>query len=197
MINSDNLAIDDFTHVASICGYSSKHSRLIDDFYFSSFYMCRGALFIREITTLHFLADSGDYKAISAIVTHIERHHSGKLVRTVKVEDNHGQTLLHIAAKRGHLNVMKCLVNKGASTNTKDKYDNTPLHSAAYTGKLNIVKYLIIENNNINAKANYGMTPLHLTAENGKLNIAKCLIEKDADVNARDEYDAIPLHLAV
>ncbi|MGL9682118.1 MAG: hypothetical protein ACR5K2_04090 [Wolbachia sp.] len=51
LINGDNLAIDDFIHIVSIYGYSSKHSRLIDDFYFSLFYMCRGALFISGITT--------------------------------------------------------------------------------------------------------------------------------------------------
>ncbi|MGL5029764.1 MAG: ankyrin repeat domain-containing protein [Wolbachia pipientis] len=196
LVNSGDLAIDNFIHVASIWGYASKHSRLVDDFYFNSSCMCRGALFIRKITPLHLLADSGDYKAISAIVTHIERHYPGKLVRTVNVKDNHGQTPLHIAARSGSLNIVKYLINKSADINAKDKYDNTPLHLAADTGEFDIVKYLIIKGNNINAEGERGWTPLHIAAKNGELNMVEYLVKKYANIDAKDNYGGTPLHLA-
>ncbi|WP_261983855.1 ankyrin repeat domain-containing protein [Wolbachia pipientis] len=196
LINSGDLAKDSKIHVASIWGHASKHSRLVDDFYFNSSYMCRGALFIRKITPLHLLADSGDYKAISAIVTHIERHYPGKLVRTVNVKDNHGQTPLHIAARSGSLNIVKYLINKSADINAKDKYDNTPLHLAADTGEFDIVKYLIIKGNNINAEGERGWTPLHIAAKNGELNMVEYLVKKYANIDAKDNYGGTPLHLA-
>lgn len=196
LVNSGDLAIDNFIHVASIWGYASNHGRLIDDFYFYSSYICRGALFIRKVTPLHLLADSGDYKAISTIVTHIERHYPDKLVRTVNIEDNYGKTPLHIAARSGSLNIVKYLVNKSADINAKDKYDNTPLHLAADSGELDIVKYLIIKDNNINAEGERGWTPLHIAAKNGELNMVEYLVKKYANIDAKDNYGGTPLHLA-
>ncbi|WP_353280976.1 ankyrin repeat domain-containing protein [Wolbachia endosymbiont (group B) of Tholera decimalis] len=196
LINSGGLAQGSMSHIAFVWGYASTYGKLIDNFYFNSFYVYGGTLFIRKSTPLHLLAESGDCKAISAIITHIEKYYPGELVKIVNVKDNHGQTLLHIAAKSGNLNVMKCLVNKGASTNTKDKYDNTPLHSAAYAGELDIVKYLIIKNNNINAKGEYGRTPLHIAAINGDLDMVEYLIKRYANIDAKDNCGMTPLHLA-
>ncbi|CQD07254.1 ankyrin repeat domain protein [Wolbachia endosymbiont wPip_Mol of Culex molestus] len=196
LINSGGLAQGSMSHIAFVWGYASTYGKLIDNFYFHSFYVYGGTLFIRKSTPLHLLAESGDCKAISAIITHIEKYYPGELVKIVNVKDNHGQTLLHIAAKSGNLNVMKCLVNKGASTNTKDKYYNTPLHSAAYAGELDIVKYLIIKNNNINAKGEYGRTPLHIAAINGDLDMVEYLIKRYANIDAKDNCGMTPLHLA-
>ncbi|WP_341810878.1 MULTISPECIES: ankyrin repeat domain-containing protein [unclassified Wolbachia] len=197
LINSGGLAQGSMSHITFVWGYASTYGKLIDNFYFNSFYVYGGTLFIRKSTPLHLLAESGDCKAISAIITHIEKYYPGELVKIVNVKDNHGQTLLHIAAKSGNLNVMKCLVNKGASTNTKDKYDNTPLHSAAYyAGELDIVKYLIIKNNNINAKGEYGRTPLHIAAINGDLDMVEYLIKRYANIDAKDNCGMTPLHLA-
>jgi hypothetical protein len=65
LINSGDLAQDSISHVASIWRYSSKHSRLIDNFCFNSIYGKR------KYTPLHSLAVSGDYQAIKAILTRI------------------------------------------------------------------------------------------------------------------------------
>ncbi|ACN94960.1 MULTISPECIES: ankyrin repeat domain-containing protein [unclassified Wolbachia] len=196
LVNIGGLTQGGMSHIASVWGYTSIYGKLIDNFYFNSSYVYGGTLFIRKSTPLHLLAESGDCKAISAIVTHIEKHYPGEFVKTVNVKDNHGQTLLHIAAQSGNLGVMKCLVNKGASTNTKDKYDNIPLHSAVYAGELDIVKYLVITNNNINAKGEDGRTPLHIAAINGDLDMVEYLIKSYANIDAKDNYGMTPLHLA-
>ncbi|GKS78121.1 hypothetical protein wHma_01280 [Wolbachia pipientis] len=197
LINGGNIAQDNISHIVSIWGYASKYGKLIDDFYFNSSYVYGGPLFIRKSTPLHLLAESGDCKAISAIIAHIEKHYSGEFVKTVNVKDNHSQTLLHIAARSGSLNVMKCLVNKGASTNARDKYGNIPLHSAAYAGELDIAKYLIVKGSNINATGECGWAPLHVAAQNGELDMVKYLIKKYANIDARDECGNTPLHVAV
>ncbi|WP_353282647.1 ankyrin repeat domain-containing protein [Wolbachia endosymbiont (group A) of Pogonocherus hispidulus] len=191
LINSGDSAIDNFIHVAFIWGHASKHNRLIDEFYFNSIY---GRW---KYTPLHSLAESGDCEAISAIITHIERHYPGELVKTVNVEDNHGQTLLHIAAYNGKLDVVEYLISKGADFSAKDKLNSTPLHSAAAeAGKLDIVKYLVNRGADVNAQSKYCSTPLHYAAESGELDKVKCLIDKGADINAKDGYGWIPLHCA-
>ncbi|CAK9253192.1 unnamed protein product, partial [Sphagnum jensenii] len=57
--------------------------------------------------------------------------------------DNIGDTPLHRAAEKGHLDVVKYLVEKGADVKAANKYGYTPLHWAASSGKLDIVKYLV------------------------------------------------------
>ncbi|WCR59442.1 MAG: Phosphocholine transferase AnkX [Wolbachia endosymbiont of Ctenocephalides felis wCfeF] len=196
LISSDDLAQDSISHVASIWGYSSKHSRLIDDFYFSSSYTCRGVLFIRKNAPLHLLAANDDYEAISTIIPHIERHYPSKLREIVNVENNCGQTPLHIAAENGWLNIVKYLIDKDANINAKGEYGWTPLHIAAKNGKLDMIKYLTNKGANINAKDECYSTPLHLVAELGELSIVEYLINKGAYVDARDGWYRTPLFYA-
>ncbi|TVS91016.1 ankyrin repeat domain-containing protein, partial [Wolbachia pipientis] len=130
LINSGRV-VKSTSHVTSVWGYASNHGRLIDDFYFNSSYIHRETFFIKESTPLHLLAESGDCKAINAIIAHIEKHYPNKLGEIVNVENNHGQTPLHIAAENGKLDVTQHLVSKGADINAKDSvYGSTPFHAA-------------------------------------------------------------------
>lgn len=72
LINSDNIEKEDMTNIVSIWEYASKHGKLIDDFYFNSTYAYWGPLFAKKSIPLHLLAEYGSYKAIIAILTHIE-----------------------------------------------------------------------------------------------------------------------------
>ncbi len=46
-----------------------------------------------------------------------------------------GESLLHIAAKKGNLSMLKLLVERGAQVNIQDESGNTPLHYATANGK--------------------------------------------------------------
>jgi len=61
-------------------------------------------------------------------------------------------TLLHLAAKRGHLSVVEYLVNQKADINAKNETHSTPLHLAAERGHLGVVEYLVNQKADINAK---------------------------------------------
>jgi ankyrin repeat protein len=196
LINSSRV-VDSASHVTSIWGYASKYGKLIDGFYFNSSYIHREPFFIKESAPLHFLAASGNCEAVSVIIAHIEKHYPDRLVRTVNVVNNHGQTPLHIAAANGKLDVTQHLVSKGADVDAKDSdYSSIPLHAAAKCGSVSIVKYFIGKGININIKSGYGYTPLHFAAEAGSFDAVKYLIRIGADINAENKFNRTPLHLA-
>ena len=53
--------------------------------------------------------------------------------------DQTGQWLLHVAAKHGHVEVAKILLEHGAQVNRKNELGRVPLHSAAASGHLKVV----------------------------------------------------------
>jgi len=54
-----------------------------------------------------------------------------------------GESLLHVAAKSGHVSMVKMLLDKGANINIQDESGNTALHYAAANGKKDMVKLLL------------------------------------------------------
>ena len=82
-------------------------------------------------------------------------------------------TLLEIAAQKGHTEVAKSLVKNGAIVDAKDKNGNTPLYIASEKGHLEIVKFLIESKAQVNHKCLNEWTPLHVAAQNGHTEIAK------------------------
>eukprot|EP01064_Diplonema_japonicum_P001213 TRINITY_DN10778_c0_g1_i2.p1 TRINITY_DN10778_c0_g1~~TRINITY_DN10778_c0_g1_i2.p1 ORF type:complete len:400 (+),score=95.13 TRINITY_DN10778_c0_g1_i2:104-1303(+) len=53
------------------------------------------------------------------------------------------ETGLHVACARGHLNVVKTLVEAGACVHARCERNNTPLHEAAFSNHLHVVKWLV------------------------------------------------------
>ena len=79
-----------------------------------------------------------------------------------------GSTPLHVAAEKGHLEVVKTLIQHGAVVDARDKEMNTPLMLAVRNnGTLDVVKYLVEHGADIRAKNKSGMMPLeHASYEN-------------------------------
>ncbi len=65
------------------------------------------------------------------------------------------------SASRGQLNVVSCLVEKGANVNVSDNDGQTPLIAAASSGNQKIVEFLVKNNALIDAKDTSMKTALH------------------------------------
>jgi ankyrin repeat protein len=104
---------------------------------------------------------------------------------------------LHIAARRGLLDIAKLLIDKGAAVNAGDAAGETPLHFAAANGQREVVKLLIDKGAKVSTATRFGGTPLHRAAKMGHREIAELLLDKKADVNAKDASGRTPLDAAV
>lgn len=125
---------------------------------------------------------------------------------------------LLLAYKKGELNMVKDLIEKGAIVNVSDIMGNTPLHFASDYGRLffplgknesrqsysnnlilnyQIAKLLISKGANINTKNSKSRTPLYLsTHEFNQIEILKLLVDKGADVNLKDNKGNPPIYSA-
>ena len=112
-----------------------------------------------------------------------------------------GNTHLLIATHKGHLNVVKCLLENGdTNVDTKNKNGWTPLHVACQTGQLEVVKCLIGHGGAhlVDIKTEIGSTPLHIACKSGKnLEMVKYLLNNaGAKIDIKDKQGWTPLHLA-
>ncbi|KAL6972114.1 hypothetical protein U1Q18_031800 [Sarracenia purpurea var. burkii] len=80
----------------------------------------------------------------------------------VSLKDSKGQTALHWAVDRGHLNIIELLVAKNADVNAKDNKGQGPLHYAAVCDREAIAKFLVKQNARTDMKDNDGNTPYDL-----------------------------------
>ena len=120
------------------------------------------------------------------------------------------KTPLLYAAREGHTDVAKLLLEKGAGIEIADADGVTPLLMAVLNGQLSLAQFLMDRGANVNVSDWYGQTPLWAavdwrnievpgpTRENGvdregTFGLIKALLDKGANPNARTkEYP--PLH---
>ncbi|GAB1354409.1 hypothetical protein MASR1M12_31470 [Erysipelotrichia bacterium] len=136
-----------------------------------------------------------------------------------KEKNEANKTLLHYAAEKGQLSVVKALIERGADitaewgswfkeTPMKTARNNRhpelipyltglPLHLAVVEGKLKKVRDEISKKPSIvNTPDLEGKSPLHLAAYAGKTEIANALIVRGALVDQKDPNGTTPLILA-
>jgi ankyrin repeat protein len=95
-------------------------------------------------------------------------------------------TPLQSAALRGHLEVVRVLVDHKANVNAMSSYTNqTALHEASLMGHHDVVRQLINARAMVNASNSDLETPLHLAMNFHLHAIAAILIDAGADINAK------------
>jgi ankyrin repeat protein len=123
-------------------------------------------------------------------------------------------TLLHLAVREGHIDVVRLLLAHGADLNSRKDYATPPRIVSRIGRPLDNGLDTIddIENAlpdtgvDVSSKESSdvdgdprresGFTPLHLAASEGHLDICRMLLERNADVHVHDGNGDTPLHLA-
>lgn len=107
-----------------------------------------------------------------------------------------GVTALWCAASKGHLDVVKLLVRKGAKVNHLTRNDSTPLRAACFTGRLDIVHYLIDHGADLNLSNKYNNNCLMIASYKGFFDVVEYLLKNGAKVNQQANCGATALHYA-
>lgn len=91
--------------------------------------------------------------------------------------------LLRLAAEKGHLEMVRCLLEAGVDRDTQEEECRTPLHIAAQNGHVHVVQFLSRVGADKDRQDAEGRTPLHVAAENGQLNVVQVLCVAGADMD--------------
>ncbi|XP_029448106.1 protein phosphatase 1 regulatory subunit 16A [Rhinatrema bivittatum] len=90
----------------------------------------------------------------------------------LNAQDEHGASLLHIAAANGYLGAVEQLLENKAKVMVRDSEGWTPLHAASCWGQIHLVELLVAHNADLNAKSVMDETPLDVCGDDeirGKL----------------------------
>ena len=110
------------------------------------------------------------------------------LILNIKNESTKSFALL-LASKKGHLEIVKLLLDRGALIESKDvDYGRTSLMLASRKGHLGIVKLLLDHGALIDARDYEGSTALMNASGKGKLETVKFLFEHRALVEVKMKY---------
>jgi len=141
----------------------------------------------------------------------------------VNAKGARSRTALHVAASKGHREVVELLLDHGADVNAGAGYNNetvaefaiwgnhseivellvsngadiSPLHLAVSMGDEAKARSLIESGADVNKRTPNGTAPIHIAAHAGFKGIVKLLIDHHANINAISDWDWMPLHSAV
>ena len=117
---------------------------------------------------------------------------------SVNVADHHGNRALHIAGRKGHIQIVQLLVDRGADVNELNEYGQTPLHTAAGGEKdcPELCSILLKHNAKVDAVDKDGNQPLHLAWKQWHTAIVRLLLSHGTDVTALNKQQRKPSHIA-
>lgn len=108
-----------------------------------------------------------------------------------------GHSALYSAAKNGHTDCVRLLLNADAQVDAADRNGFTPLCAAAAQGHYKCVELLTAYDADINHTADGGQTPLYLACKNGNKECIKLLLEAGSDRSIKTSDGWTPVHAAV
>jgi ankyrin repeat protein len=129
-----------------------------------------------------------------------------KYMEPLFIRNNHDESVMHVACKFGHIEIIKLVLSKiydnFSAENylaSKNKEGKTCFHIACVKGYFNIVEHFLKDlklgallestDNNMN-------TALHLTAQNGHLSIVSLLLDYGANIYAKNDSNNTALELS-
>ncbi|XP_070582296.1 uncharacterized protein [Ptychodera flava] len=111
-----------------------------------------------------------------------------------KFANTQGNTALHGAAAKGHVEILSVLIQAGGNIDAINDNGQTPLMESTGNNQIECIKYLIKAGANVSAQEDDGMSCLHLAAKLGHLEVIKVLLSTHRiEVNIQDEGGWSPL----
>ena len=104
---------------------------------------------------------------------------------------------IHAAARKGHVDVLRLLLEHGADVDSQTVHKQTPLHWAAWAAEVDVGQYLLDCGADINAQNKFHETPLYLAARDGRVGFTRMLLERGARIDVPHGQGKTPLHYAV
>ncbi|XP_053209644.1 death-associated protein kinase 1-like isoform X2 [Panonychus citri] len=124
-----------------------------------------------------------------------------ELVNMSKIDINqantHGETVVHVAAGLGQLEILKFLIKKGADFTLVDNHGDSAIYWAARQGHTQIIRYLYEKGLDVDSKNKAGETAVHVAARYGHADAIEQLCKCGANVNVADDHGETALHIAV
>lgn len=135
-------------------------------------YYNKDLLPINDHRLLTTAAEKGFMDGVTMLLSHIP-------VNTVNAK---GDTVLHIAARHGHEQIARLLLDANARIDILNLASKTPLQEAAAAGKSIIVNLLMERIRPENEKQNNDAdSPLYIAIVNGHEEIVRCILEQQAN----------------
>jgi hypothetical protein len=106
-------------------------------------------------------------------------------------------TALHSASFKGHLQVVRYLLQLGVDVNVRNSVNHTPLLLASWKGHRDLAQYLLEHGADVNLLDDDSNTPLTYAAFYGHVNVLRVLLEHNAEANSQDKEGHTPLHDAI
>ena len=138
-------------------------------------------------TAVHYSSQSGNYELVAYFV---------EMGADIHLKTDDGRTGLHIAARKGHLNLCKMLIDKHkVDLHITDNEGWTAVHCSSQSGNYELVAYFVEMGADIHLKTDDGRNCLHIAALNGDLNLCKMLIDKHkVDLHMTDNKGCTAVH---
>ena len=112
---------------------------------------------------------------------------------TKNIQDNDGRTPLHAASAKGFLEVVKLLLESGASSSIAAHTGWTPLHAACNNGFVEVAKLFLNHGASTSVTMSSGQTPLYLACEMGHLEVVQLLLDRAAGTATANVEEQTPL----
>lgn len=111
----------------------------------------------------------------------------------INIQDNQGDTPLHIAVKTNQPAIVQKLLDAGADPNSRNTLSATPIFYASEE----VIPMLISKGADVNAKDKMGWTPIHAFVNKNRFKSTRILLKTPKrQINERESMGNTPLHLA-
>ncbi len=134
--------------------------------------------------------DGRNYYLVHKILNRLEEYHERlKLMSKttlVKVRGHRPRqlTCLHIAALKGHTDLVKLYIQMGMNVDITNENKESPLFYAAFFDNTQVARELINQGADVNMESDKDSTPLYYAVRSGQTNMVRLLVHKGAEINS-------------